>query len=1409
MKADHDHADRLARPPESLGSKRTPPLWATGVVFVCFVLSFLFYVMAKAAQEQAHLRHDRVANVVNELRLASDQLTRMARSYVATGLPAYREYFYALRDIHDGKKPPPVKNGIAYWDALLAGDHLETRTSTTARGLQSLKRGFTAEERKLLGRLGQSERLLRELEMRAMDRHDAKGGDQAENRRNATRMLHDQRFLRAKADVLLQIEELYRRASARTASDIDFADKVALALQLVFLSLGAALVVMLFRARRKLLEVLGGQVDDVYEHIAALGKGELSATIPVPAGRGDSVLGWLEQARQQLLASEERRWQAVANLNDAQRLANIGSWELDLPRNQLLWSDEIYRIFEIDPGEFEASYEGFLAIVHPEDRVRVDEAYQRSLQTRQPYSITHRLQMRNGRIKYVHEHAETRFDRDGAPLLSFGTVQDVTEKHVLQEVLAALATTLAPLSGEGLYRAVTLLLQELLGLDQVFLARVDDAGAQCRVIVGWNAGLPMGAMSYPLAHTPCATVIRDGHEFYATDVQAAFPADSMLSQWGTVGYVGSAISDSQRTRSILVGLSCHTIDHVELVEQVFSLMVDRLRAEMLRADAELELSSSEARIRGLGDNLPNGFIYQLIKDNEDAPRFVYVSSGITRIIGITPEEALSDSSALYAQIDRSMITEFMVREAESRRNLQDFEAEFRIVDRTGRQRWISARSRPRVDVDGQVLWDGVALDITEQRLAEDRLKLTASVFEYANEGIMITDPFGTILDVNDAFSAITGYEKTVAVGQNARMLRSGRHDHAFYADMWGQLKDHGHWRGEIWNRRQDGGFYAELLTIGSVRGKNHEITHFVALFHDITALKNHQKELEFIAHYDALTRLPNRVLLADRLQQAMTQARRHHNRIAVAYIDLDGFKGVNDRFSHAVGDKLLVQVAAKLRQSLRDGDTLSRLGGDEFVAVLLDLDAPDDALPVLARLLEATSMTHACDGLELGVSASIGVCFYPQEDDLVDADQLLRQADQAMYLAKQAGKNRYHVFDAEHDRSVRSHHEGIEQIRHALRHQEFVLFYQPKVNMRTGVVVGVEALIRWQHPERGLLPPAAFLPLIDNHSMSIEVGEWVLETALCQVGEWREIGLVLPISVNIDAIQLSQRNFIDKLKSQLARHTRYHPGDLELEVLETSALDDMAHISGVMAACRELGVGFALDDFGTGYSSLTYLKRLPAQVLKIDQSFVRDMLDDPDDVAILDGVLGLALAFQRQAIAEGVETFAHSEMLLRMGCELAQGYAIARPMPAAAIPGWVKAWRPDAGWQHLRRIEREDLPVLAAMAEYRACVNLLKLQLEGVSSLATMPSALSSRLGQWLDAPQGRRYLEQPSLERIVTLHQSFFGLLADALQQDSRGFRTDAQARLGEIESARDELLGLLQKLISTDQNVADSLSA
>lgn len=438
-----------------------------------------------------------------------------------------------------------------------------------------------------------------------------------------------------------------------------------------------------------------------------------------------------------------------------------------------------------------------------------------------------------------------------------------------------------------------------------------------------------------------------------------------------------------------------------------------------------------------------------------------------------------------------------------------------------------------------------------------------------------------------------------------------------------------------------------------------------------------QHRLEHLAHYDALTGLANRLLLLQTLEQAIR--RKPAALIGLAYLDLDGFKVINDRYGHALGDQVLQLLAARLQQLMRPQDMLARFGGDEFVVLLNGLKSQDEGTELLSLLLQQLQQPLQLVEYSLQLSGSIGVTFYPQRQPL-EADQLLRQADQAMYLAKQGGKNRYQCFDAAQEELLRGYHQQIEEIRLGISLQQFVLYYQPKVNMHTGQVIGYEALVRWQHPQRGLLAPALFLPQLEQHPVGILLGQWVVTNAISQLVLWQQQGLTLPLSINIAANHLQSAGFVGQLSALLLPQPQIS-GLVELEILESSALEDISLVSTIMQQCSELGVTFALDDFGTGYSSLSYLKKLPLHLLKVDQSFVRDITIDDDDLPILQGILALAQAFALEIIAEGVETERHGVKLLQLGYQLAQGYAIAKPMPAAAVFDWVEQWQPPASWQ--------------------------------------------------------------------------------------------------------------------------------
>jgi diguanylate cyclase (GGDEF)-like protein/PAS domain S-box-containing protein len=463
--------------------------------------------------------------------------------------------------------------------------------------------------------------------------------------------------------------------------------------------------------------------------------------------------------------------------------------------------------------------------------------------------------------------------------------------------------------------------------------------------------------------------------------------------------------------------------------------------------------------------------------------------------------------------------------------------------------------------------------------------------------------------------------------------------------------------------------------------RNKNVIGVLGIYEDITQIKAHARQLEYIAHHDMLTGLPNRLLLADRMQLALAHSKREKSLVVIGYVDLDSFKLINDQIGRKAGDYLLIETAKRIKNALREDDTVARLGGDEFVFLLLNLHSREECEMTLARLLEGISLPFKIQDDLISISASIGVTIYP--NDNADADTLLRHADQAMYESKKTHKNSFKIYNMEMEHEFQVNQSALHDIEKAIAHDEFVLHFQPKVDMRKGEIIGAEALIRWNHETRGLIMPSEFLYLIEHHPLASRLDAWVMNKALAQLSTWHEKGLMWTISVNLSARTLQSLDFVGLLKRLLRKYPSVNPNHFEFEILETEALHDLTQTSKTMIACQALGVKFSLDDFGTGYSSLSYLKNLPADILKIDQSFVRDMLFDVDDLAIVEGVIGLASSFKRYVIAEGVESVEHGVALSNLKCNYGQGYAIAKPMPADIFEMWATNWESPQEWKNL------------------------------------------------------------------------------------------------------------------------------
>lgn len=661
---------------------------------------------------------------------------------------------------------------------------------------------------------------------------------------------------------------------------------------------------------------------------------------------------------------------------------------------------------------------------------------------------------------------------------------------------------------------------------------------------------------------------------------------------------------------------------------------------------------------------------------DDEGRFVRWNKRLSEITGYADEDVAGMPASrifpaeVHALLQERIQAVFATGESE---------LEAPLLKRDGQQvlHYFTGR---RTIIDGKPFLVGLGIDISERHAAELRHKESEdklrSLYELSPLGITMTDMAGRYVEFNEAFQDICGYSAEELKQLDFWKLTPEQYHEAHRRQLDVLARDGRYGPYETEYCRADGTL-VPLRMNGMIVNHSDGQRYLWSIVEDISIYKHHQAELQRLAHFDSLTGIPNRTLLAERLSQATAAAAGSGSLLAVCYLDLDGFKPINDRFGHDAGDKVLIEVANRLHGFLRRSDTVARIGGDEFV-LLVELDHIEDCEPVLDRLLHAVNAPFVLCDQEQVVSASLGATIFPVDN--VDGDTLIRHADQAMYLAKQSGKNRYQLFDPERDRRVRARLEQIAGVWTALRNDEFVLYYQPKVNMRTGSVYGAEALLRWQHPERGLLAPGEFLRALEATDGIVALGDWVLDNALRQAVAWQREGIDINISVNIAARHLLRQDFVSRLQAHLAAYPDFPRHRLELEVLETAALEDIHHVAGVIQACREFGVSFALDDFGTGYSSLTYLKLLPVETVKIDQTFIRGMLGAPEDIAIVEGIIGLSKVFGHRVVAEGVETAAHGVALLGLGCDLAQGYGVARPMPASDFPAWVRTWQPDESW---------------------------------------------------------------------------------------------------------------------------------
>ncbi|ASP39623.1 hypothetical protein CHH28_13495 [Bacterioplanes sanyensis] len=677
---------------------------------------------------------------------------------------------------------------------------------------------------------------------------------------------------------------------------------------------------------------------------------------------------------------------------------------------------------------------------------------------------------------------------------------------------------------------------------------------------------------------------------------------------------------------------------------------------------------------------------------------------------------------------------------------------------------------------------------TNEQIAHKSLARYKAILDTTLDGFWEMDPNGNVVDVNDTFCQLSGFSRQELIGMSVWQLDAM----VTMSEVKQRITEIMQSGGQVFESRlsrKDGSTWPVEVSVNNAEpGANR----LFAFFRDISARKKAEHDLKQITHFDLLTGLANRSQLEQAINDEIHPLRHDLKHTAVVFIDMDGFKAINEKMGNTIGDQLLVAVGLRLRRVLRGGDTLARMSGDEFAAVLPGFNDQQDCIFTVQRLLAALQQPFHIHDREIQVSASIGVTFHPQQQD-VTCEQLIRQADQAMYEAKQAGRNRFHVFNLDHDRQQLQLNAKVDAILNAIQQQQFELYYQPKVNMFSGQVIGFEALIRWNHPQLGLLSPGQFLPDIEQHPVMADLGQWTLTTALDQLAQWQQ--LALPISVNMAAPHLLKPGFVESLAGYLSEHPLVSPQQLELEVLETGALENIDAAIEVIGRCQRLGIHFSLDDFGTGYSSLNYLKLLPVETLKIDRSFVTDMMNNPRDLSILDGIVRLAQAFDRQVIAEGVETQEQGLFLLLLGCQQAQGFGIARPMPAADVPSWVAQYAANPNWAGIHAMSKRNMPALFALVEHRAWFTQLQQAFHLQQPIPEL-NPKQCKLGKWLKANDDT--LAPEIHKQLTQWHQQAHRVAADIAQLGVLQQRDEPAPLLQELHQLSDKIQSELLRLMS-----------
>ena len=1227
---DNERATRLPQAAMTSRIKSTPfsRSLRVAVALVC-VLSAVFaiYVNSEKQTNQAHELRYQSRLLAGELRQSSDDLTRMVRTYVLTDNPVYKQHYLDILAIRDGKKSRPAHYDGINWDLMGADSKAPQTDSGTRVALLEMMRqaGFPENEFRRLAQAKTDSDTLTAIEFAAMALIETSTPNRLEIRRlRASQMLHDDDYHQFKADIMRPIKEFLELVDQRTLRTVQDAEKNAMFLRVLFVLIGLALLLSLWRTYRALRTTLGGSLDEVQAQIARIGQGDFSVPINVTPGLANSVLGWLALTQQQL---------------------NVMTQERQVAKTKLLRLNGLYAALS-----------------------QCNQAIVRCGNEQELFAQVCSAAVEHGGLKMAWVGLVDLQSQQIKPVASYGTGVEYL-KDLRLEVTAANPAGRGP-TGVATRENKAIWCQDFQG--DPLTAPWHAVGAQ----YGWGASAAL-----PLH---CNGAVIGSFNIYANEVNA-FEVQTqslLLEMTSDVDYALQNFDrEAARARYITRNLRTQQLDALR------SFMLEQLTSELTLQQVLVSF------VLQLEKAMPDALCSILLLDESGqhlglgaAPHLPDFYNAAIDGVQIGPQTGSCATAAFTGQ-------RVVVEDIATHPYWVDYK------DLAQRADLASCWSEPILSGSNQVLGSfaiyhrapatpqahelvliEMAAHFTalaiERKRAEMQLHLVANVFENGTESIMITNSQGLIVRVNQAFCQTTGYSEAEALGRNPSMLASGRHGSEFFNAMWTAVKADGQWRGEIWNRRKDGTIYPEVLTISLLHDSSGAIANYVAIATDISRLKKDEEHIRQLIDFDPLTALPNRRFLRDRVELALGHAQRHGEPLALMFLDLDRFKNVNDSLGHHIGDALLVQVAQRLTSLLRDEDLVCHMGGDEFVLLCPDMDATE-AAHMAEKVQMISAPPYLIEQQELAITFSIGIALYPSDGDAFEA--LQTSADTAMYRAKQAGRNTYRFFTAEMQAQSTRTLQLENGLRRALELDQLYLVYQPQVSLHSDQVVGIEALLRWQHPTLGLVSPVEFIPIAEDNGLILPIGEWVLRTATRQMRAWLDVGLPLQqMAVNLSAVQFRHAN-LPGMVSQVLAEANLPPQYLELELTEGVAMNDPLGAIAVMNNLHARGVRMSIDDFGTGYSSLNYLKRFKVYKLKIDQSFVRDITEDPDDKAIVVAVIALARSLGFLTIAEGVETPGQLAFLRAQGCDEVQGYFYSKPVLVDQFEAFVRQYGAGVG----------------------------------------------------------------------------------------------------------------------------------